>query len=266
MTQPEGPLEIERRALEAGTIAVLRMHRPGSRNAMDTGLLAALVDALADAAEDDEVRGVLLVGTDGVFSAGADIREELPDGGIRRNELFGVFYESLSVHPEPTAAAVEGPAVGGGAEAAAACDVRFAGRSARFRFPGAIYGIPVGAARTVGLVGLGVAKDWVLSSREVEAAEARAAGFVQRIVDDGVAEAAALDWLATVGARDREAVRRLKATLNAFSGLPDRVAWENDALRTHHEEGGTLPRPGVDGALPRRGAGAFGVSRSVQDT
>jgi enoyl-CoA hydratase/carnithine racemase len=273
VAEPQEPLVLERRATAEGAVAVLRMHRPEARNAMDTALLAALVDALADAADDDEVRGILLAGADGVFSAGADIREELPDGGVRRNELFGVFYESLSVHPKPTAAAVEGPAVGGGAEAAAACDVRFAGRSARFRFPGAIYGIPVGAARTVGLVGLGVAKDWVLSSREVEAAEARAAGFVQRIVDDGAAEAAALDWLTTVGARDREAVRRLKATLNAFSGLPDRVAWENDALRTHHEEGGALPRPGVDGVTPRRGgdgptarSGAFGVSRSVRDT
>lgn len=251
----EGSLTVERRPGDAGVVAVLRMHRPEARNAMDTAMLMALVDALADAADDDEVRGLLLTGTGGAFSAGADIREDLDDGGVRRNELFAAFYEALSVHPKPTAAAVEGPAVGGGAEAAAACDVRIAARSALFRFPGAIYGIPVGAARTTGLVGLGVAKDWVLSSRQVDAAEARAAGFVQRIVDDGAAEEAAAAWLEMVASRDASTVRRLKATLNAFSGLPDRVAWENDALRSHHEEGGALPRPG-----------AFGISGAIHET
>lgn len=239
---------------ETARITVLRMNRPEARNAMDTAMLAALVDALGDAADDEAVRGVLLTGTDGAFSSGADVREELADGGARRNELFGVFYETLSVHPKPTAAAVEGPAIGGGAEAAAACDVRAAGRSAVLRFPGAIYGIPVGTARTIGLVGLGTAKDWVLSSRDVGAAEAHHVGFVQHLVEDGGAEATALEWLTVVGGRDRATVARLKGALNAFSGLPDRVAWENDAMRSHLEEGGGPPRPG-----------AFGVPGAARD-
>lgn len=247
-------LQIERRPVGDGALAVLRMHRPDARNAMDTTLLAALVDALSDAAGDDEVRGVLLTGGDGVFSAGADVREALDDDGARRNELFTLFYESLSTHEKPTAAAVEGYAVGGGAEAAAACDIRVAGRSATFRFPGAIYGIPVGAARTVGLVGLGTAKDWVLSSRDVTADEAHRVGFVQRLVDDGAAEETALEWLATVASRDRAAVHRLKHVLNVFAGVPDRVAWENDALRAHVESGAPPPRPG-----------AFGMPEAAQE-
>lgn len=237
-------------------VRALRMDRPDARNAMDTAMLVALVDALADAREDDAVRGVLLTGTGGVFSAGADVREDLPDDGARRTELFNAFYEDLSLFPKPTVAAVEGPAVGGGAEAAAACDLRTAGRSARFRFPGASYGIPVGAARTVGLVGLGTAKDWVLSCRDVEAAEAAAVGFVQRLVDDGDAERAALDWLVLVGTRDQEAVRRLKHVLHIFAGLPDRVAWENDALRAHQESGGAPPRP----------RGSFGIAGAAAES
>ncbi len=247
-------LQIERRAVDDGVIAVLRMHRPGARNAMDTALLMALVDALHEASEDDQVRGLLLTGGSEVFSAGADVREELDDDGVRRNELFTTFYESLSTHDKPTAAAVEGYAVGGGAEAAAACDVRVAGASATFRFPGAIYGIPVGAARTVGLVGLGTAKDWVLSSRDVPAEEAHAVGFVQRLVEDGAAQDAALDWLTTVASRDRAAVERLKNVLNVFAGVPDRVAWENDALRSHVESGAPPPRPG-----------AFGMPEAAQE-
>lgn len=247
-------LQIERRPVEDGAIAVLRMHRPDARNAMNTALLTALVDALHGAAEDDDIRGVLLSGGAEVFSAGADVREDLPDDGARRNELFTIAYESLSTYVKPTAAAVEGYAVGGGAEAAAACDIRVAGTSATFRFPGAIYGIPVGAARTVGLVGLGTAKDWVLSSRDVPADEAHAVGFVQRLVGDGATEEVALEWLSMVATRDQRAVRRLKNVLNVFSGVPDRVAWENDALRSHVESGGPPPRPG-----------AFGMPEAAQE-
>lgn len=240
-------LQTEHHPVAGGAIAVLRMHRPDARNAMDTALLRSLVDALHDASEDDGVLGVLLTGGTDVFSAGADVREDLSDDGVRRNELFTAFYESLSTHDEPTVAAVEGYAVGGGAEAAAACDIRVAARSATFRFPGAIYGIPVGAARTVGLVGLGTAKDWVLSSRDVPADEAQRVGFVQRLVDDGATEEAGLEWLTTVASRDRAAVRRLKNVLNVFAGVPDRVAWENDALRSHVESGAPPPRPGAFG-------------------
>lgn len=244
MTEP--PLLVADREVEGGVVRVLTMHRPAARNAMDTAMLAALVDALSDAAGDERVRGTLLTGADGTFSAGADIREELADGGARRTELFGAFYEALSTHPKPTAAAIEGPAVGGGAEAAAACDLRAAGRSARIRFPGAIYGIPIGTARTLGLVGLGTAKDWVLSSRDVGAEEAHEAGFLQRLVDDGGAEAAAVEWLALVATRDRATVARLKKAFNVLAGLEDRIAWENDAMRALHDDVPPLP-PGPFG-------------------
>lgn len=243
-----GPVQLDRSPVGDGVLLVLRMHRPEARNAMDTTMLAALVDALSDAADDDDVRGLVLTGTGGAFSAGADVREEMDDGGRRRMELFTTFYETLTTFPRPTAAAVEGPAVGGGAEAAAACDIRVAGRSARFRFPGAIYGIPVGPARTVGLVGLGTAKDWVLSSRDVSAEEAAGAGFVQRLVDDGETEEVARTWLEAAGSRDADTVALLKRTFNDFAGVRDRVSYENDALR-YQAETGRLPDPELD--LPR---------------
>lgn len=242
------PLTVEAVAVAGGRLAVLRMNRPAARNAMDTAMLAALVDAIDAATADAEVRGLLLVGADGTFSAGADLRETLPDGGRRRMELFTTFYEQLSLCRVPTVAAVEGHAVGGGAEAAAACDVRIAGRSARFRFPGAIHGVPVGTARTVGLVGLGTARDWVLSSRDVGTDEAHRLGFVQAVVDDGEAEDAARAWLELVASRDAATVETLKRMFVDLGGIRDRVAWENDALRAQAETGSL---PGFDRDLPR---------------
>jgi enoyl-CoA hydratase len=242
------PLDVEVHELGSGTLHVLTMHRPAARNAMDSGLLIALIDALDDADRDGNLRGVLLTGAGGTFSAGADVREEMADAGRRRMELFTTFYEQLSLLRVPTAAAIEGHAVGGGAEAAAACDLRVAGRSAMLRFPGAIYGIPVGTSRTIGQVGLGVAKDWVLSSRDVSADEAYAAGFLQRLVDDGSAVAAARAWLEQVATRDRDTVALLKRLFNDHGGVRDRVAFENDALRAQAETGRL---PGLEDDLPR---------------
>lgn len=245
----DSPLHVDVVPLEQGTLRVLTMHRPDARHAMDTVMLEALVDALASADSDADLRGLLLTGSGGVFSAGADVRERPADGGRRRMELFTVFYEALSTFRLPTVAAVEGPAVGGGAEAAAACDLRVAGRSARFRFPGAIYGIPVGTARTIGQVGLSTAKDWVLSSRFVPADEAHAAGFVQRLVDDGETRAVAQGWLKEVAQRDPVTVQQLKRLFTDHGGVRDRVAYENDLLRAQAETAGLAA--GLDDDLPR---------------
>ncbi len=249
---PDVPVLVDDHDSDGGRVRIVRMSRPATRNAMNTAMLEDLIAALVDAARDPQVGGVLLTGASRTFSAGADMNEQLDDEGHRRLELFTVFYETLSNYPKPTAAAVEGAAIGGGAEAAAACDLRAAGRSAVFRFPGASYGVPVGAARTIGLVGLGVAKDWVLSCRDVGTDEALRAGFLQRVVPDGESETTALHWLGTVCSRDTATVLRLKHTMNSFAGLPDRVAWENDTLLAGRDAGGP----------PR--TGAFGIPKSVK--
>lgn len=243
-----GPVDVELHPVPTGHLRVLTLRRPAARNAMDTAMLAALADAIDDAAGDRQLRGLVVTGADGAFSAGADLVEDLPDGGRRRMELFTIVYEQVTATRVPTVAAIEGPAVGGGAELAGACDVRVAGASAMFRFPGAIHGIPIGVARTVGQVGLSVAKDWVLSARDVAAGEAHERGLVQRLVADGDALATAMAWATTVADRDPETVALLKRLFDDQSGLRDRVAYENDALRTQAETG-VLPDLGTD--LPR---------------
>ena len=231
------PVDVEVADLPQGRLRLVRLVGPDTRNAMDTAMLVALSDALDDADRDPDLRGVLVTGAAGTFSAGADVREDLADGGRRRMELFTTVYEQLTLLRVPTAAAVEGHAVGGGAEVAAACDLRVAAEDAVFRFPGAGFGIPVGTARTIGQVGLSTAKDWVLSGRDVPAAEAFAAGFVQRLVPRGETVAIATGWLEQVAGRDPSTVAVLKQMFNDHAGLRNRVAYENDALRAQAETG-----------------------------
>lgn len=241
-------LRIEHVAVGDGHLEVVRLDRPRTRNALDTALLAGLVDVLDAARRTDGLRGVVITGDGQVFSAGADLQEIFEVGGGRRMELLTTLFETLLSVPVPTVAAIEGPAVGGGAELAAACDIRIAGAGAWLRFAGAIHGVPVGWARTIGQVGLSVAKDWVLSSREVGAEEAERRGFVQQVVAAGESLEAALGWLADVAERDPATVTLLKRWFDDHAGLADRVTFENDALRVQAETGSL---PAADARGPR---------------
>jgi enoyl-CoA hydratase/carnithine racemase len=144
----------------------------------------------------------------------------------------------VAAFPKPTIAAIEGHCVGGGIEVAAATDIRVADPTASFRFPGATLGIAVGAAKLVGLVGLGTAKDLVLTSRTFDAAEAWRIGFVQRLAEPGQALDLGLEVAAEIGANNPQAVAFLRRQFNTFSGLGDRVAAENDVLHALAESGG----------------------------
>ncbi len=228
-------------------VRVLTMARPEARNAMDTAMLGSLLDALVDARDDEAVAAVVITGDAGHFSAGADLKEPLDRAGhVRRMELFAEVYESVATFPKATIAAITGACVGGGAEVASACDIRVAAPASRIRFPGAAMGLPVGAAKLVGLVGLGTAKDLVLTSRTIDAVEGQRLGLVQRLAEDPLATA--VDVARGIAAHDPQAVSYLLALFDRFSGLGDRVAAENDALHAITEAGGdytslTQPNP-----------------------
>ena len=105
-------------------------------------MLAELLEHLAVARADEEVRAVVISSNDHLgLSAGADVREELDtEGRLHRMQLFADFYDALTGFPKPTVAACHGAVVGGGAEIAVACDLRVGGANLRLKFPGAELG------------------------------------------------------------------------------------------------------------------------------
>jgi enoyl-CoA hydratase/carnithine racemase len=210
----------------------LRLSRPERRNALDVGLLRAVTDALA--AEPDAP--VVLGSADPrVFCAGADLT--IPEA--ERAAVSDLVYdccETIVTRPGPVIAVLTGPAVGGGAQLAAASDLRIAGPGARLRWAG-----PPGVELAVGawllpdLVGRGPAMDLVLTGRWVEAAEALELGLVNRVCDDPdrvAAEIAA--GLAERGAHSRAdsgAGAGVKAVM-AAGGLLGRLEAERAANRS----------------------------------
>jgi enoyl-CoA hydratase/carnithine racemase len=220
----------ERTSYEVGEggVAVLRLQRPESRNAIDTAMLEEMLGHLASARDDDDVRVLVFSSSDQMgFSAGADVREELDEEGrVRRMELFAQLYDALTGFPKPTIAVCHGHVVGGGAEIAVACDMRVGGSNLRMRFPGAALGVPVGPARLVTLCGLATAKYLLLSSRTVAADEALRLGLVNRVAPAAATEQAALDLAGEVAAHPPEAVARLKQMLHGWDAVEDRSASE----------------------------------------
>jgi enoyl-CoA hydratase/carnithine racemase len=202
----------------------LRLNRPECRNALDLALARDLRDALGE----DPARPVLLGSTDPrVFCAGADLN--IPDA--ERSSVSDLVYECCELilrRPGPVIAVLTGPAVGGGAQFAAAADLRIAGPGARLRWtgpPGAE--LVVGAGLLPALAGRGVAMDLILTGRWLEADEALRYGVVSRVCDQPEQLAASI---AAELAREPDRVMQVKRAM-MVADLNERLAVELSANR-----------------------------------
>jgi enoyl-CoA hydratase/carnithine racemase len=229
--------------VDARGVGVLRLQRPGARNAINTQRLAEMLEHLAVARSDDAVRALLITSSDQMgLSAGADVKEELDEEGrVRRMQLFADLYDEIVAFPKPTVAACHGDVVGGGAEIAAACDMRVGGSNLRMRFPGAALGVPVGPARLVTLCGLAAAKYLLLSSRTIGADEALRLGLVNRVAPAAGTEEAAMELAAGVAAHPPEAVARLKRMLHEWDDVEGRSRSEGIGQVEWQKTGPGLP-------------------------
>jgi enoyl-CoA hydratase len=239
------PSELTGYAIEENGVALLRLQREKSRNAINTQMLVELLEHLAVARGDDAVRVLVISSADHLgLSAGADVREELDEEGqVRRMQLFADLYDAIVAFPKPTIAVCHGDVVGGGAEIAIACDMRIGGANLRMRFPGAALGVPVGPARLVTLCGLAAAKYMLLSSRTVGADEALRLGLVNRVAPAAATEASALELAGTVAAHPPAAVAQLKRMLHEWDDVVGRSKIEGVGQVDWARTGPGLPAP-----------------------
>ena len=209
-------------------IATVTMNRPDALNAFDTTQLERLLNALRELRADRAVRCVVLTGAgDRAFAAGADIREmaELsPLAGLAFGRLGHAVTAAVEGLPQPTIAAVNGYALGGGCELALACDIRLAAENAQFAQPEAGLGIPPGwggTQRLPRLVGPGLAAELIFTGRRVAADEALRIGLVNAVypADQLLPEATKLARrIAANSPRAVAAAKQLMAL--AFAGDP----------------------------------------------
>jgi enoyl-CoA hydratase/carnithine racemase len=183
---------------DRGAVRHLVLNRAEKRNSFNSELVEATGAALQAAADDSSVRVVVLRGDGPVFSAGMDVKElaSLADTPERLREFRRKAIGAWNLAEEmtkPTIAQIHGGCFGGALELALACDLRVVASDARLSIPEVRLGLVPdvgGSSRLPAVVGLGIAKELVLTGREFDGEEAGRFGLANRVVPADELEAA----------------------------------------------------------------------------
>jgi enoyl-CoA hydratase/carnithine racemase len=229
----------------SGRVATIAMNRPKARNALDRELLAALASAVAEVGNDPEIRAVILTGSGGSFCAGADLKKAMSEGmGIdmsARIDEFHAVIRAIAAARQPFVAAIDGAAVGFGADLALGCELRVMSTRAYLQEKFVNIGLmPDGGGTFLlpRLVGTGIAFEALLFGDPIDAEKAARLGLANEVV-------APEELAATAMAR----AQRIAA------GPPLAIAAIKRAVRAGLEGG-------LDHALAREKAGQLELLRS----
>ena len=212
-----------------GRLARVTLERSDRRNAFSAELMREMIAAAAELAARRDLDAVIVDGSGGVFSAGADLKDTTRWAGgaplLEQRETSGLggrmarAWEEL---PQITIAAIEGYAIGGGLAFSVALDWRVMSRQAFVSLPEISLGIPLTwgtLPRLVNLVGPARAKRLAILGERVSAADALAMGLVDELCEPGGALRAAAELAAKVLDKPKHSVLMTKETVNAYAGL-----------------------------------------------
>ena len=198
-----------------GAIATITLNRPDARNALNDQMCEDLRRVASEV--DPTIRLVFVRGKGPVFCAGADVKERagmsVDQVRARRLKAFAA-YHALESLPMPSVAVVHGAALGSGVEIAAACDFIVATPDAAFGTPEAMRGTIGATQRLPRVLGKRLAKDLMFTGRRLTAAEARAAGFVSRVVTETELEHELANIAQSIAMASPEAVRYAKQCID----------------------------------------------------
>lgn len=195
-------------------VGIISLNRPGALNALSSGLMTELLNALNEFEGDNEIRCIVITGGDRIFSAGADIKEMsnwTAQTATKQDNL--ARFDQLKKFRKPLIAAVSGIALGGGLELAMACDLIVASESARFGQPEINIGVFPGAGGTQRLtraIGKYRSMDMILTGSQLTAKEALDRGLVSRVVPNEMYLLEAMRLAKEIGAKSPLAVSLAK--------------------------------------------------------
>ena len=178
---------------QEGGLATISLNRPDKLNAFDGAMHEELYAALGQAAEDEEIRCIILRGEGRGFSAGADLAQIVreadgdPDLGAYLRSTYSLLVKRMVGIEKPIIAALHGPVYGAGVGLALACDLRVAAENTKFSVAFIKIGLMPDAAVTFLLprvVGLGRAMEMSMLGDAVDAEEALRIGLVNKVVAD----------------------------------------------------------------------------------
>jgi enoyl-CoA hydratase/carnithine racemase len=213
---------------DRGAVRVLSMNRPDKRNALNTALTQALLDALRAADADEAIASVVLTGAGAGFCAGADLSEfkdftpdkqPLVDARAELSMQLHLAFPTLS---KPVVTAINGPAMGGGAGLAIAGDLAVMAEEATLGYPETRHGIVAATvmANLVRQAGRKAAFELVALGEPVSASRALALGIVNRVVPRAQLMDEALAMAGKLAAVSRPAMQLTKQLFHEAADLP----------------------------------------------
>ena len=231
-------------------ICTVKINRPDKLNAMNMDVAKELVSLFETLGKDDSVKVIILTGEgDKAFSAGADIEymsKISADESEEYAKLGQLVTETVESVKQPTIAAVNGFALGGGCELAMSCDIRIAANTAKMGQPEVTIGVPPGwggTQRLMRIVGISKAKELVYTGKMIKAEEAREIGLVNQVVELSTLMDETMKMAKTIAANSSIAVRMSKAAINKGrnadldTGLGlELLAWRNCFTHPDREE------------------------------
>jgi enoyl-CoA hydratase len=207
-----------------GAVTLVRLNRPQALNALNSQVLAELIDAFAAYDADNSQRCLVLTGSEKAFAAGADIKEMQAQGfADMYSANFFAGWERVTDTRKPWIAAVSGFALGGGCEVAMMADFLIAGDNAKFGQPEIKLAVTPGmggSQRLAVAVGKAKAMEMCLTGRMMGAEEAERAGLVARVVPAASLVDEALKTAAEIAAMPPLAAIAAKEMVNAAFELP----------------------------------------------
>ena len=219
-----------------GHAAWITLNRPDARNALSFPTLNRLRELLAELRDDASIWAVVLTGAgDKAFCAGADLKERrtMPADMVPQFVAqIRATMDDIAALPQPTLAAMNGHAFGGGCEMALACDLRILDESALIGLTETSLAIIPGAGgcvRLPRLVGAAKAKELILLARRLDAARAAEIGLVHALAPAGKVRETAAEMLAALSRNGPLALRAAKSAIDGGLDLAERAALEHEA-------------------------------------
>ncbi|HET7687977.1 MAG TPA: enoyl-CoA hydratase, partial [Candidatus Macondimonas sp.] len=208
-----------------GPVWTLVFNRPEKRNALTHAMYEALVEGLAAADADPDVRAVILTGSGNCFTAGNDLQDFLRNPPTGHDSPVIRFLQTLMSFPKPLLAAVPGVAVGIGTTLLLHCDLAWAAPQARFELPFARLAlVPEGAASYLLPLAIGAkqANAMLLAGEPVDAPTAVRLGLINDVIEADMLPAHVQAWAERLASLPSQALLHTKALLRA----PHRPAME----------------------------------------
>jgi enoyl-CoA hydratase len=206
---------------DIGAVRRLTMNRPKALNALNAGLMAALMAALEAAAGDDTVRVLILRGAGRAFCAGYDLNEDAAGGVMDAAGWYAELKHSteqmLAIvdHPMPVIASVHSYCLAGGTDLMLACDLAVAADDAYFGYVDVRFGSGVVSMFLPWVIGVRAAKELLFTGEDrVPAAEAHRLGLVNRVVPREDLDDATLSLAEEIAKNEPFVIRATKRSIN----------------------------------------------------